>query len=144
MRRNVGDKASELPGVDKGYAAIMDAKKASEKAAAQGGVFTPNQLQRSSREGSDARALADAAQSVMGSRVPNSGTVDRGLLAALAMNPSMIPLVLGGSIPAGLLYSRPITNYMLGNLIPGQEALARSLGALAPQAATAGGVLYRR
>lgn len=144
MRRNIGEKASGLPALDKAYASLQDARKASEKAVAQGGVFTPNQLQRASRDGSDARELANAAQAVMGSRVPNSGTADRGLLAALAMNPSMIPLVLGGAVPAGLLYSRPVSNYMMGNLVPGQAALAQGLGALSPQAATAGGILYQR
>lgn len=135
--------AAQLAMLDKHYGVRKQIEKAVDRAAAQGGVFTPYQAIRATRPGTEARELANTAQSVLGNRVPNSGTMDRGLMAYLAMHPSSIvnPAEYAGIPLASLLYSRPGSRYMLGDLIPGQQSLAEIARSAAPAAAQGGRAL---
>jgi hypothetical protein len=122
-----GTKAAKLPGLNQTYAAGKTVEKASEKAMAQGGVFTPYQLQRAAN-GGQLGQLADDAQAVLASRVPNSGTADRTLQAILASGkvPATTTLgYLGGAALTAPAYSRLGSRFLLGDLTPEQvQALA--------------------
>jgi hypothetical protein len=130
--------ASQLASVDKAFANRVMIGKAVDKAAAQGGVFTPYQAIRSTRPGTEARSLAETAQSVIGNNVPNSGTTDRGLLAYMLSHPSSLinPAEYLGIPLASLAYSRPGSRYLLGDF-PGQKAAADAIRSTAPYAANA-------
>jgi hypothetical protein len=123
MARNLpADDAMRLPGADRAYANIVPVKAAAERAKAQGGVFTPNQLQNATRPGTDMRGFADNAQSVLSSRVPNSGTADRAMLMAM-LTPGAAGAFLGAPMlgalgAAPLAYSRTGARWLLGDLTP--------------------------
>lgn len=150
MGRSVGpDGAKTLPAIDKAYSNFADVKKATQRADAQGGLFTPNQLQRSAKPG-NLKILADNAQGVLPNTVANSGSTDR-LLAALlygggaagAAAPMFGAPYLAALGAAPLAYSRVGGRYMLGDL-PGQGILSSQLRALAPYGAAGGGILQGR
>lgn len=132
--------AAEIAHIDARYGVRKQLEKAVDRAAAQGGVFTPYQAIRATVPGTDARGLAETAQSVIGNRVPNSGTTDRGLMAYLAMHPSSVvnPAEYIGIPLASLAYSRPGSRYMVGDLIPGQQTLADLARRAAPATAQGG------
>ncbi len=137
--------AAAIDTLERAYANRVGLKKAADKAAATGGVFTPNQLQRSAPEATGLRQLANDAQEILSSRVPNSGTIDRGTLAMLigggaAGANSYIggPEYLTALAAAPLLYSRAVSRYMIGDLVPGQQLLSRGLRSVAPYAAIGG------
>jgi hypothetical protein len=123
-----GQKAKMLPALNQQYAAGKTVEKAADKAAAQGGVFTPHQLQRAARGMGPLAPLADDAQAVLASRVPNSGTADRTLQAILGSGqvPATTTLgYLGGSALMAPAYSRLGSRFLLGDLTPEQiQALA--------------------
>ncbi len=135
--------AAEIAHIDARYGVRKLIEKAVDRAAAQGGVFTPYQAIRATLPGTDARGLAETAQSVIGNRVPNSGTMDRGLMAYLAMHPSSVvnPAEYVGIPLASLAYSRPGSRYMVGDLIPGQSTLADLARRSAPATAQGGRAL---
>lgn len=150
MGRSVGpDGAKALPGIDKAYSNFADVKKATQRADAQGGLFTPNQLQRSAKPG-QLKILADNAQGVLPNTVANSGSTDR-LLAALmygggaagAAAPMFGAPYLAALGAAPLAYSRMGSRYMLGDL-PGQGILSSQLRGLSPYGAAGGGILQGR
>lgn len=156
MGRSVGPAgAAELKGIDKAYSNFADIKKASLAAEGNGGVFTPRQLQRAAKPG-ELKSLADAAQSVLPPSIPNSGTTDRALLNWLMLSggamganqyggsavghegPIVNPAYLAALAVAPALFSRAGSQYMVGDLIPGQPALAEALRQLSPYGAQAG------
>jgi hypothetical protein len=148
MGRSVGPKAAQLQEIDRAYSAFADVKKAVDKADANAGVFTPHQLQMTSKPGSSLESLADDAQKVLPSRVGNSFTVDRALSSLLytgAASGAAAPLFgapyLAMLAASPALYSRAGTRYLLGDYA-GQQALREQLRALSPNASSAGGVLY--
>jgi hypothetical protein len=121
MARNLPpDDAARLAPVDKAYANYANVRTAAEKAKAQNGVFSPYQLQASSRPGTDMRGFADAGQAVLAGRVPNSGTTDRALIAGM-LAPGAAGFYLGmpmlgalGAAPAA--YSRTGARWLLGDV----------------------------
>jgi hypothetical protein len=140
MNRAVGpEKAGRLASLNKSYAAGKTLEKAADRASAQGGVFTPYQLQRAAKDGV-LRPLADDAQAVLASRVPNSGTADRALQALLASGqfPDRGTLgYLGGGLLTMPFYSRAGSRFLLGDLTP------EAVQAAAPFIAQGGrGILY--
>jgi len=135
--------AQNVGALDKAYAAKVALEKATGRAAAQGGVFTPYQALTAARNSPDLRTLAQNAQSVLGNTVPNSYTADRGLLAGAFLRPTELATLqslLGVGIAAPL-YSRPSSRFLLGDLIPGQAAGAAALRSTAPYTGIAGATL---
>lgn len=115
--------AALIKAADKGWANLVRVEGASKAAMNNGGVFTPAQLQaavrqadQSVRDRASARGtalmqdLSGAGQSVLGNKVPNSGTADRLWLGAGALagggaiNPAIPIGLLGGS----LAYTSPV------------------------------------
>lgn len=121
MARNLpAADAAALPAVDKAYATMVPVKQAAERAKAQGGVFTPYQLQSAARPGTEMRDFANAAQGVLGSRVANSGTTDRALVAGMLAPGAAayyfgMPM-LGALSAAPAAYSRPGARWLLGDV----------------------------
>lgn len=137
MERANPEVAAELAKANQAYAMLTRLQRAagSQGAAAAEGVFTPAQLSsavragdRTMRKNAFARGealmqdLSDAGVSVLGTKVPNSGSADRAMLGALGTglyNP-LITLSLGGaSIP----------------YLPGANRLAAALIARRPEIA---------
>lgn len=125
-----GDK---LRAVNTGYANFKRLQRAASAVGGDEGVFSAAQLQsavkaldRSKDKAAFARGsallqdLSDPARAVLGSKVPNSGTADRGLLALAGL---LDPRQAAMALAAPVLYSQP-----------GQKALATLL-ASRPQAA---------
>jgi hypothetical protein len=125
LNRNVGSASSELPALNKARADRAAVDSAVERAKAQGGVFTPYQLQASSRPGTPMRELADTGQAVLASRVPNSYSADRAMMGAglLTAGSPLGAAFLGAPYLsalglAPLAYSRVGMRHMLGDLTP--------------------------
>jgi len=125
MARNVGPRAAELPPLNQAYANLQSVRAAAERARGQGGVFSPFQLQSSTRPGTPMRDFANTGQSVLGSHVPNSGTVDRGALYGLlaAGTPAAAGMYFGAPMlsslaAAPLAYSRTGARWLLGDISP--------------------------
>lgn len=130
--------AQILADADQGFANLVRVEGASVGAKGTGGVFSPGQLltavrgaDRSVRDNATARGqalmqdLASAGQSVLGNKVPNSGTADRLILGGGAL--------LGGGavnlgIPAALLGGAATYS-------PQVQSLLRMLASSRPQAA---------
>jgi hypothetical protein len=135
--------SKELKAIDTGYANFKRVEKAAGLVGAEGGVFSPAQLQSAIRASDKSKDkgkfatgdafmqdLSEAGKTVLGNKVPDSGTPYRG----------MLPLFLGGSagvagypaITAGLLtgpmlYSAPgqkLTATLLTKRPAGANALA--------------------
>jgi hypothetical protein len=96
LRRQAGNKAGELSNVNKAWANFKVVQNASGKLGAEGGEFNPAQLlnavktMNKSKDKSQFSAgsalmqdLADRAKTVLGNKVPNSGTMDRAAMQAL-------------------------------------------------------------
>lgn len=147
--RNAGpESAPAIAQADRAYSMLTDVKKAAKAAEGRGGVFTPRQLQKATKDNSPIKPLANAAQEVLPASVPDSGTAGRGLLAMALLSGGAAggaeashrylgtPQYLTALALAPLLYSRPGTRYLLGDY-PGQAALAQQIGALSPYSAAA-------
>jgi hypothetical protein len=110
------------------------------------GVATGKGIGAEAKRGTpDIRQFGQAAREVLGDTVPDSGTAGRMLLpyllsggAAGANETFGGPGYLTALALAPLLYSRPVANYAVGNLIPGQAAAAAALRQGAPYASVLG------
>jgi hypothetical protein len=117
------------------YRSMLPVVKAADKAMAQGGVFTPNQFMRSRaqfRQGQD--SFDRAAQDVLPSRVPDSGTAGRLITGGLIGGGAAPVTTLTTAALTGLAYSRGGISVLingLGGAVP-PKARARLL-AMAPQ-----------
>lgn len=155
-----------LASANQDWANFVRVQKAAGSLGAKDGVFTPAQFQNavkamdtSVRKGRFAKGTAlgqdisDPAKSVLGDTIPNSGSIDRLLTAEVLLGggaggAAMLghPLgaaAVGGAMLSPALYSRAGQRYMLGDLIPGQEAVGGALREIAPYGASAGGILKR-
>lgn len=117
LTRSNPSMAKELGKVNEAYSIFTRIQRAAGGVGAEGGVFTPAQLQSavraadsSMRKGRFAKGeavlqdLAEAGKTVMGGKVPNSGTADRmfagaGALASGAISPAIPGSLIGASIP---------------------------------------------
>lgn len=139
LNRQSGAHASELKGANAGWANFKRVQNASSKLGADDGSFTPAQFQNAVRamdkskdKGAFARGsalgqdLGDAGKSIMGNKVPDSGTTTRllmggGALGSYVLNPAIPIGLLGGAA----MYSKPV------------QALLTGAAALRPQSAKA-------
>lgn len=136
--KRANPKAAEaINNADKAWANLIRVEGASKAAMNSGGVFTPGQLQsavrqadQSVRDRATARGqalmqdLSGAGQSVLGNKVPNSGTADRLMLGAGAVGTGAI----SPAIPAALIAGA-------GAYTPPVQALLRAAVATRPKAA---------
>jgi hypothetical protein len=152
LERNAGGADAEiLKGLNKNYANLLRVERAASYVGSETGKFSPAQLQsavraldpsRNKRAFAQGRAtmqdLSDPAKSVLGATVPNSGTVDRAMIAYLlggggagANEYFGGPEYLTALGLSPLLYSRGGARYMSGGL-PGQAVSSDALRGLAP------------
>lgn len=161
LERTNPKNAGELKALNTAWANFKRVQRAASMVGAEDGVFSPAQLQsavkaldRSKDKGAFARGnalmqdLSDPAKSVLGNKVPNSGTADRLFLSggaglAALLDPSGVaPFLLGGGAVA---YSRPVQNVLAASVSrrpelaqPVANALQQATPALAPAAAQMG------
>lgn len=125
MRTNP-DAAGKLKAADSAYANLVRIEGAAKAAHNNEGVFTPAQLNMAIRTADDSvrkrsvsrgtalmQDLGNAGQTVLGNRVPNSGTTDRALMAGgagLLINPMIPAGLLGGAS----LYTSPLQRLLTG------------------------------
>jgi len=131
--------SQELGAINRSYAMLTRLERAAGGQAAESGVFTPAQFSAAVRAGDSTvrknayargealmQDLSDAGRAVMNSRVPNSGTFDRGALVgtigAAAANP-LTPVWLGA---ASLPYLRG-ANRLAAALIARRPEIAPQL-----------------
>lgn len=152
LERQAGPQADELKAVNTGWANFKRVQNAAAKIGADDGEFTPAQFQNAVRaldkskdKGAFARGsalgqdLGDAGKTVLGNKVPNSGTADRSLLnltllgGTAAVNPTAAAGVLGG---AGL-YLSPAQRALVAAVASrpqSAEGAAKALRKVAPVA----------
>ena len=142
VMRNNPAKATELQQINEAFANYARLRRASSSVGAEEGIFSPAQLLSAvkaedktvgkagfAQGKAKLQDLAEAGKSVLGAKVPNSGTADR--LAAQLNNPLAIPGMVGGAavgIPASLLYSQPVQRLLNQMLMtqrgPGAQRLS--------------------
>lgn len=157
--------AARLDALNKAYANFVTTERAASYVGTKEGVFTASNLQTAVKASdpsvrkkafAEGRArgqdLSDPAKHILTDTVRNSGTMDRGLMAALLAeggmgggiaadqryNEGRLTPYIAGIAAAPLVYSRAGSRYMVGDLIPGQQGLAAALRAMAPAGAQVG------
>ncbi len=149
--------AAELRAINSGWANFKRLERAAGYVGAEDGIFSPAHLQsavkaldRSKDKGKFARGdafmqdLGDAGKSVLGSKVPNSGTADR-LMQAGALGSGLVnPLIPAGLLAGAGAYSAPVQRALLAAVSsrpqPAQ-AVAGLLNRTSPMLSPAGGLL---
>lgn len=142
LKRQAGDSADDLQKANSAWANFKRVQNAAGKIGAEDGAFTPAQFQnavraldRSKDKAAFARGsalgqdLGDAGKSVLGSKVPNSGTAERllyggGALGSYMINPAIPTSLLGGAA----LYSSPVQK-LLNSLVLGGRGQAATKAA---------------
>lgn len=141
MVRSNPQVAEALQAADTGWANLVRVEGAAKSAMNNNGVFSPAQLNSAVRQADDSvrgravargtalmQDLANAGQSVLGNRVPDSGTAGRigmgaaTLLGANAINP-MIPLGIG----AGAAVYTPWAQRLLGAAVSARPDAAQAV-----------------
>ena len=157
--------AARLDALNSAYANFVRTERAASYVGARDGVFSPSNLQTSVKASdssprhkafAEGRALgqdlSEAAKTVLGNTVPDSGTAGRALVnmallggasggGAWANDHFGGPGYLSALALAPLAYSRPGSRYMIGDLIPGQQTLAEIARRAAPATAQGGRAL---
>jgi hypothetical protein len=144
LERTAPEHAAELKAINTGWANFMRPQKAASMVGAEDGNFTAAQLQSavkaldpSRNKGAFARGdalmqdLSDAAKSVLSSKVPNSGTVDRlamGLLTAGGLG-AVSPAALGAAGVGSLAYT-PMGQKAIATLMTQRPDVAPQLAKL--------------
>jgi len=156
MRSNPAH-AKELKAINSGWANFKRLERAAGYIGAEDGMFNASQLQsavkaldRSKDKGKFARGeafmqdLSDPAKTVLGSKVPNSGTADRlmnaGAIGSGLLNPAIPASLLGGAA----LYSAPAQRALLAAVASRPQAaqpIAGLLNRASPMLSPAGGLL---
>lgn len=139
--RRANPKAEELfSKADAAYANLVRVEGAAVGAKGADGVFTPGQLltavrgaDKSVRDRATARGtalmqdLASAGQSVLGSKVPDSGTAGRLLTAGSGAAALANPVAtFGGLLGGAAMYSRPMQG-LLGSMVSNRPELAQPI-----------------
>jgi hypothetical protein len=150
--------AAELDGLNKAFANFVRVERAAGSVGAKDGVFSAAQLNNavkaldtSSRHGNFAQGralmqdLTDPAMSTLHATVPNSGSIDRALIAAgiggTAAGANEYfggPGYLTALALSPLAFSRAGSRYAIGDLMPGQQYLSSTLRGAAPYASQVG------
>ena len=146
LKRQAGSSADDLKATNTAWANFKRVQNAGSKLGADSGNFSPSQLQNAVRaldKSKDKAAFArgnalmqdlgDAGKSVLGNKVPDSGTAGRlimggGALGSYLINPAIPASLLGG---AGL-YTQPAQSF-LNALITKRPELAQSIASSVKQ-----------
>jgi hypothetical protein len=163
LTRQAGPQAKALQKVNEGWANFKVLQKAAGGVGAEDGVFTPTQLQsavRAADKSKDKAAfargnalmqdLSEAGKSVMGNRVPDSGTAGRVGLGALAGTTAYAvnPMLAAGLGTGAALYTQPVQNALVRAVASRPEIAAplaaritQGTNALVPAGSIVGGRL---
>jgi hypothetical protein len=160
LERSNPSQAAELKAVNTGWANFKRLQRAAAGVGAEDGVFSSAQLQSAvkaldrskdkasfSRGGALMQDLSESGKTVLGSKVPNSGTADRimagGALPAMLLDPS--GATTAAMLSAPVLYSRPVQNLLTAAIAnrpqaaqPIANALQQSSPLLVPLGAQVG------
>jgi hypothetical protein len=125
--RSNPEQADLFKNVDKAFRGMTILEKATESAAKQDGLFTPNQLYRAARTSAGSKSSsrqktapfmkeALAAERVLGSKTPNSGTAERLMAGGIfgGAGVAVDPTFLAAPALGGLMYSKPIAPLVSG------------------------------
>ena len=160
VERSNPQMARQLKAINQGWANFKRLERAAGAIGAEDGVFTAAQLQHAvkalnkskdkgafSRGKASMQDLSDAAKSVLGSKVPDSGTPGRLLnlpnltAAGVALAE---PLTLGAPLAGAAMYT-PLAQYLLRGAVAARPQAAQSVAGLlnksAPMFSPAGGLL---
>lgn len=151
LQRSNPDKADELGKLNTAWANFKRVQRASSSLGAEDGVFSPAQLQsavkaldRSKDKAKFAKGdalmqdLSEAGKSVLGNKVPDSGTAGRlfmggGAAAGAFLDPTgFAPLAIGGG---SLAYTRPVQNaltFLMSERPEAAKAIANALRKASP------------
>lgn len=157
VQRNNPAYANELRAINSGWANFKRLERAAGYVGAEDGAFSAAQLQsavkaldRSKDKGKFARGdafmqdLSDAGKSILGSKVPNSGTADR-LMQAGALGSGLLnPLIPAGLLAGAGAYSAPAQRALLAAVSSRPQAaqpIAGLLNRTSPMLSPAGGLL---
>lgn len=157
VQRNNPAYAEELRAINSGWANFKRLERAASYVGAEDGAFSAAQLQsavkaldRSKDKGKFARGdalmqeLSDAGKSILGSKVPNSGTADR-LMQAGALGSGLLnPLIPAGLLAGAGAYSAPAQRALLAAVSSRPQAaqpIAGLLNRTSPMLSPAGGLL---
>lgn len=133
--------ASLMSAADEGWANLVRVEGAAKSAMNAGGLFTPAQLNMavrqadtSVRDRATARGtalmqdLGTAGQRVIGNKIPNSGTIDRGLAGGgLGAAAIADPMITGSVLGAGLLGYTPLAQRALSASVSRRPEFAQPL-----------------
>lgn len=141
--------AEELAAINSGWANFKRVQKASGYLGADDGVFTASQLQSAvkaaDRSKDKARFaegnalmqdLSGASKNLLANKVPNSGTVDRALLATGGLGAGLVnPMIPAGLLGGAAMYTAPMQALMRGAVSArpqGAKAVADTFEQAAP------------
>jgi len=162
LERQSGESAGRLKKANEAWANFKVLQRAAGGVGAEGGEFSAAQLSNavkasdaSKSKGAYARGsalmqdLADPGKAMIAPKVANSGTIDRGLMAAGTVGgASMLsPAALGGLAAGSAAYTRPVQNALvkLATSRPEKAAqIAQQLNMLSSQAAAPGAIVSNR
>lgn len=148
MRTNP-DQAARLKDINTSYATLVRVEDAAGRAGSKDGVFSPNALNAAARKGDSStrkrsfargdalmQDYAEAGQSVLGPRVPDSGTPMRAASMAAVFG-GLPTLGAAASLPAGLGIGAALVPYTPW----GQRAFARAVASRPEWSKSLGGLL---
>lgn len=132
--------AKLMAAADKGYANLVRVEGAAKAAMNSDGVFTPAQLNMavrqadtSVRDRATARGtalmqdLSGAGQNVLGNKVPNSGTIDRGLAVGLGGAAIADPVITGSVLASGILGYSPLAQKLMTAAVANRPQAAQPI-----------------
>ena len=126
LGRQAGDKSKELKAVNAAWANFKRVQNAASKLGADDGAFSPSQLQNAvramdkskdkasfARGGALMQDLGDAGKTVLGNKVPDSGTAGRLLLGGGALGSYLINPIIPAALVGGAgLYTSPAQKFL--------------------------------
>ena len=142
--------AAAMDAADAAWANLVRVEGAATAAKSAGGVFTPGQLMtavrmgdKSVRDRATARGtalmqdLASAGTSVLGNKVPNSGTADRLMLGGAGLGTYFVnPAIPAGLLTGAAMYASPVQSLLRG-AVSARPQQAQAVSDMLRQAAPA-------
>ncbi|RYH67707.1 MAG: hypothetical protein EON54_03830 [Alcaligenaceae bacterium] len=138
VKNATGNDAQALAAANASYRQLLPIVKASDRAYAQNGRFTPNQLIQAGKSANVGSSdLTRAGSQVLPQRVPDSGSAGRLLMGNLLGHATGFgTAAMAATAVSALVYSRPTVNFLvngMGGLLP--DATKKYIAYLAPKEA---------